>query len=425
MDVNNYDLNVLDWQSTPTVQRKIVSTQMVQVPCFTSLPNSDKTPMIFKIEPADTLIDLSRCLLHMKIQVTQKDGTDLPEDRNVSPCNYFAYAVFSSVELFINDQKVTLNQAGLYPWMINTLFYLHYSQSDKESLKPALYYKDSVVGLDIWQATSVNSARTERKTFITKSKKSEYSCRVLTNTMFSQRLLPPQTEVTFQFNRSEPALILHGDKQFEYKINILEASIFVPRIRLSEAALAQQISVLHNHGAIYPALQYDIRTRTIATQNLDWSIFNGRLPNRLYLWFVSEKAFNNDQQKYIFNLPCPDMNSFQVFLNDMPIPSNQAISTTETAIRAYEDTLRALNYKNLDLGYNPGEYKEGAFVYAIDCTSDNSCGADYCSPSGEGTLRVRINFKNKDDLPLVLFAMGEFSTTMKIDKNKEISWEHM
>ena len=98
----------------PPTQTIIETSQLVEVPCFTSLPREDLTPLDFRIDKSDLCIDPTNLYLHLQCEVVKVTPPD--EAVDIYPANNLGYALFQNVEVYINDQKITQDQI-LYPWL--------------------------------------------------------------------------------------------------------------------------------------------------------------------------------------------------------------------------------------------------------------------------------------------------------------------
>jgi hypothetical protein len=130
-------INKVDQLGEPLPKQQSVEfSQYVEVPCYTSLPRFDPTGLDFRLEKTDLALDLSSIHIQLSISITNHDGEKLPFSTIVAPINQIAYSMFSSVDLYISDQRVTINQIN-YPYIMYILNLLYTSDVEK---KRTLHY---------------------------------------------------------------------------------------------------------------------------------------------------------------------------------------------------------------------------------------------------------------------------------------------
>ena len=155
-----------EWNQLFPIQSSVHSSQYVEIPCYTSLPRDDNAALEFRLDKTDTALDPSSLLLLLKMQVVGADGKPVPgptdaeldkyareidtnpkaklETKSNQPgwVNQIAYSMFSSVDVFISDQKVNTG-SSYYPWMCYALNLLYQSkETKKNALALAGWVKD-------------------------------------------------------------------------------------------------------------------------------------------------------------------------------------------------------------------------------------------------------------------------------------------
>ena len=87
----------------PPTQVAVNSSQMVEVPCVTSLPRSDMTGLDFRIDKSDLLLDPTNVYLYVKCRIDKIEPVD--EAVDVFPSNILSYSMWENVQVYIQDQK--------------------------------------------------------------------------------------------------------------------------------------------------------------------------------------------------------------------------------------------------------------------------------------------------------------------------------
>ena len=80
--------------------------------------------------------------MHVKAKTTAADGANLDADVQVGPVNLWLHALFSQVEVFLNNKLVTPSSTA-YPYRAYIETILNFSKDAKDSnLTFALFYKE-------------------------------------------------------------------------------------------------------------------------------------------------------------------------------------------------------------------------------------------------------------------------------------------
>ena len=84
---------------------------------------NDSSPLEFHVSNSGAdYIDLKRTRLHVKVKVTQTDGTPLEADENVAPVNLFLQSLFSQVAVYLQNTLVSsTNNHYAYKSIMQTL----------------------------------------------------------------------------------------------------------------------------------------------------------------------------------------------------------------------------------------------------------------------------------------------------------------
>ena len=437
-----------EWNLLAPVQSSVYSSQYVEIPCYTSLPRDDQAALEFRLDKTDTAIDPSSMLLHMHVQIMDENGKPFPkpteEERKklekkylealkknksakmegeppVAGVNLLAYSLFSSVEVFVSDQKINQG-SSYYPWMCYVLNLLYQSPDAKNNaLKTAGWYPDSPIVFNL--VDSLNTGFAHRRDEAGYSNNMELLGRVMLDTSFPARVLPVQTEFTLRFNRSNPNLCLMA-KSGSYRIKINDAKIYALKMRLTDDALQRHHQILASEGVNYPMRRYDTRTMSMmkGSQNLDWVSASGVMPHKIYIWQLSQDAFNGKIDKNPYNFERFGLSKIQVLVNEHSMivsqPTRFDDGDTENTAMLYMNTI--LN--TTEAPFSSFEFRTGYCVIVVDLTRDRSAGCDYTSEPVTGNLRIMMDYKEPLNESIVVFCMAEYNDTLHLDANRNPSW---
>ena len=417
--------SALDFNTLPYLQSAVESSQIVEHSCLTVLPNSDENILEFRIDKTDSYTDLDRTWLYMQVQVLNKDGTNLEGTDACTVINNIGYSLFSSVDVFISNTRVTKDES-YYPWWTYVYNLLYYSRSASERYleRGNLWFLDEPGKFDNIDlhadVNEVNKGMKFRQSTCGDSKKFWLCTKLLLNTELS-RLIPCQTEIVLKFNRAPASFCLLAAKEKDYVIKIVDAKLHVNRVKLYESAHRDFEKILSSKGFFYPGTNPVVRTKTISKgdQNMDWTPFTGKLPQRVYLWMTSQEAYNGQQDKNPFNFQLFGITKLQVFVNGRSLPYSQGLTLLEgdDYMKFYLTTVTSINSpETFEISYF--DFILGYFVVAVDVSSDFSAGCDYDNIDEFGSLRITVDFKSALANPVTFFCLGEVQETLKLDGDR-------
>ena len=392
------------------MQSLIRSSQLVEIPCFTSLPREDLTPLDFRIEKSDSCIDPTHIYLYMRCQIIQTAPATTEETIEFSPVNNLGYSIFQSVDTFINDQKITQDHV-LYPWLAYLVCLTQFSeQYRKTALQTSLWFPDLYGTMDTARGDNtgaVKRAEWTQNTF-------ELYSKVITDYIQLPRLLPSQTELLLRFTPAQPSNYLMAAKG-TFKLQISDARLYVRKVYLAEP-LPKILS--------YPVSRYQVRAKTVnaGEQNVNWVPFSGCRPRRLFFVQISQKAYNGDITRNPFNLQTFDLKKIQAYFNELSLPLNTATDYAENnAARCYFNTIKAID-NSLAWNVTINEYKYGYFIYAVDLTNDQNANAEYMNATKTGSVRLSVDYRIPLKEAITMICFAEFDDTLIIDEFGNPKW---
>lgn len=230
--------HVLDFQTTPPMQNAIEASTIVEYPCFTALPKDDGTPLEFRIGKADFFTDLNRTFINLTVQLLDEKGQRLPADAMVAPVNNIGYSMFQSVDLFLNDQKLTASDTN-YVWSSYVYTLLYNSETTRKTvLRGSAWFPDTAGFFnkipkegEESENDGFKTRRSEQcskaQTMFADGKSVTLFCRLFFTTKFD-RLIPNQTEITIKLKPAASSLFLMANED-KYKMRVTDAKIFTTR----------------------------------------------------------------------------------------------------------------------------------------------------------------------------------------------------
>ena len=121
----------LDLFSVPPTQVEMEKGLWEDIDPITSIAASDTIEFLCAAN-SGVYTDLASSYLHVKAKITAADGANLGADVQVGPVNLWLHALFSQVEVFLNNKLVTPSSTA-YPYRAYIETILNFSKDAKDS----------------------------------------------------------------------------------------------------------------------------------------------------------------------------------------------------------------------------------------------------------------------------------------------------
>ena len=163
----------LDLFSIPPTQVVMEKGFWEDVDPITSISSSDTIEFLCAAN-SGVYTDLASSYLYVKAKITTATGGNVGADIQVGPSNLWMHALFSQVEVFLNNKLVTPSSTA-YPYRAYVETILNFSKDAKDShLTSALFYKDKAGKMNavnpLAQDANVNTGLKQRHAYTRESK---------------------------------------------------------------------------------------------------------------------------------------------------------------------------------------------------------------------------------------------------------------
>ena len=214
----------LDLFTVYPTQTSIERSQFIEYKPVISL--TDTSPIEFSIPGhGDEYVDLTRTMIHVKVQIVKGDGSNLPDAALVGPVNNFLYSLFSQVDVYFNQRPVSASSGG----------YAYRAFFAKDShLTCALWY-DTAGKMDttMTSTTCPNKGLDKRKSFIEKSKVVDIIDHLHSDVFNQQKCLMNGVEIRVRLVKSKDSFCLMDYGNLNANIHLIEANLRVFRVKIS------------------------------------------------------------------------------------------------------------------------------------------------------------------------------------------------
>ena len=234
----------LDLFAVPPTQTSIADGRWVEHQPLTYLDSGG--PIEFVIPgTGDAYLDLANTYLLIRARVVRGVGTDLADGTPVAPVNNWLHALFSQVDVYLNDTLVTPS-SNTYPFRAYVDTVLSYGAEAKNTqLTSQLRYKDTAGHMDSTTVDGGNTGLDERRRHISASRVVDVIGRLHVDLFLQDRFLLNGVNVKIRLVRSKDAFSLMADGQNpDYKVQIVDAVLFARKAVLSPTVQMAHIKAL-------------------------------------------------------------------------------------------------------------------------------------------------------------------------------------
>ena len=360
-------------------------------------------------------IDLAETLLYVKLKVVPLGGAALTADEStkVAPERQFLQTLFSQIDIFLNGKLVT-DATDTYPYRAFIETALNYGYEAKKSQLTA----------GLWDPEDGSIAL---------SKPIELMGRIHADIFNQHKLMLNNVDIKIRLvpNKSQFSLHLHpnAEEAFLPQIEILEASLFVKKVRPAPFILSAHANALQTSTAKYSYRNTQIRTHTIAQGSSSCHIDNlttSAIPTRIILGFVTDQSFNGSYKNSPTLFQHHHLNYLSLHVDGDQIPSKPLQPDFQEGhyLRSYYTLFTATDKAMNDSGnaISRKDYVDKGFVlYAFDITQDSSADKDsHTNLIRQGVVRVEAKFAKALPQAVVLIAYIEKDGLLEIGRDRNI-----
>ena len=193
----------------------------------------------------------------MKAKITKANGADLDADEQVSPVNLWMHALFSQVDVFLNNKLVTPSSTA-YPYRAYIETILNFSKDTKSSqLTSALFYQDKAGKMDsvnpVANADAVNTGLKERYNLSKESKMVSMEGKIHSDLFAQERYILGGVPIKLKLVRTSAAFSLVSSADpATYKVVIEDCVFRVRRVNVSSTVMIGHTEALNHTTAKYP-----------------------------------------------------------------------------------------------------------------------------------------------------------------------------
>ncbi|GFY64447.1 uncharacterized protein F54H12.2 [Trichonephila inaurata madagascariensis] len=338
-------------------------------------------------------MDLSASYLHVKVKITNLDGTSLAENEPVAPVNLFLHALFGQVDVALNERVVS-SSSNTYPYRAYVETLLNYGEDAKKSLLTCeCFYKGTFLDVsDPLRKENGNEGLKTRYDLTFKSRVLDMIGPLHCDIFQQNRLLLNLVDVKIKMSRTKPDFCLMSTKTGEpYKVVLQHASLFIRKVKVSPGVSLGYAKALEKSTAKYPIDRVLCKTYSIPKGS--WSfmqdnVFFGVMPKRVVVGCIDNAAINGQLSLNPFLFDHCNVNFLSIYVDGQPVPTKPLELNYETNcyIRAYHQMFSGFNRGSGNY-LKREEFAQGHTLYVFDLSPD-LCDGPHLNLQHQGNLRI-------------------------------------
>lgn len=352
------------------------------------------------------------------------------DKEKVAPISMFTTAFWRDIEVYINQQQISLVATTAYPIKAYLETLLSYGRNAAETLLATSHYISPDPGT-IEGVGSSKSANFLTRHDIIAGSKVVRMCDVLHSEISTMdRYLLPGLTLDFRFSTNKSTVFLMHAASDSYRLKFIDCYLKFDRVLLHESVHRNIENHMNKGGrAIYPINRSTVRTKQIPSGEVlaRWqNLYSGTLPDDILICMIDSKAFNGAPDKNIFNFQHFNLASISLKVNSQMIPVSPLTCDFEKrdCLKAYKHLFNNLGIKNSNspclVTYE--KFLSGSTLVPFDLTSD-LCSSYHSHEKKSGTIELDIRFKETLGTGITLVAICNFSDKIIItgpEKQREI-----
>ncbi|KAL4009490.1 hypothetical protein ACER0C_003342 [Sarotherodon galilaeus] len=388
---------------------------------------NDNSPIEFFI-PGDRekYLDLNDTMLHLRVKITERDGTDIPPDAGVALINYPLNTIFSQCDVILGDRLISQSSAT-HPYRAMIEMLLNYSEDTlKSQFSAGLFYKDTAGAMDSIVITNgPNKGIQQRAVFTGQLREVDLLGPLHADIFFCERLLLNSVDLRIKLIRNSDAFCLMGTRDSQFALKITAASLYVKKVTVSPAVRLGHAAALMKGNALYPISRVSVKTYSIPENSRicnQENLFLGAMPKYVVLGMVHHDAFTGRRDLSPFNFRHNDVEYLALCQDGRQVPAKafQPQFDRGNSVREFYHMFSATgrHLKDLPLSIDRREFNEGYALFAFNLEPSED--ADALSPVSNGNLRLEMRFRVPLPQTTTLIVYACYDSILEIDSKRQV-----
>ena len=394
-------------------------------------------------------IDLTEVYLLTQLRIVKSDGSHLDPrpsrkatpgrsdsdkeamhdegDASVGPVNSIGTALWDQVEVRFNDRVVAGGQTCYsYKSLINLL--LCEEDVNDSELECAMFHKDTAGYMDdVSLLSGGNEGYKKRAALMAESKTVETLNKLDIDVFKVTKYLLNGVSIDLTLSPTPNAfrLLTSNTATTDYKLEIKDISLIIKHATPCNHVLLAHQEIMQNElsKARYFYTKEELRKFNLAKDTSSYYIedaYNGRVPSRVVIAFVSGESLSGSMNKNPYNLKHFGVTYMNLTLSGNPTPEGPVNIDFESGkyLTSYKQLYRGRTGRLGTPRISREEYAEGYSLFIFDLAPQNR---DAFYPvAREGSVRIELRFKAPLPESCVMLTKVTYPGLFEIDYARNI-----
>lgn len=372
-------------------------------------------------------VDLRKTKLHVKFKVENTSGNADASDE-VTVINYFLHTMWSSVDVFLQQQPISTGTGSHYAIKAYLETLLNYGEDAKESqLTKALFYQDNG-DMDSCSTLGRNMGLNQRFIFTQGQSIVDVEGSLHADVFQQPRYILNGVDIGLKLWPSKDSFRLinnHNDKS--YKVTLVDACLKVCKVTVAPPVVLAHNEALSIAPAKYPYQKTSVKVFTLPagqhSASLD-DVFQGACPSKLTVGFVAASAYNGNFKLNPLNFKHYSLNFMAFYVNGESVPTQPITCNFEQNqyIEAYQSLFTVTGKDEEDSGNEIDrlQYKNGntLFGFLVDPTAASDLAYWPVVKHGHTRLDIKFSKALPESVNVILYAT--FPGMFQVDASRNV-----
>lgn len=372
---------------------------------------------------SEHVVDLKHTRLGIQFTVTKEDGSEItvPGGKYLSTINSQLSSFFQQISISINNEHVLTNTNNHILSFV--MQHLNYSKDFRKSILFSAGFEEAVGGTE---GDPTGSSLVALAARIENGRKNSLVGRIEHPFFMTQKLLPPNTELSLTLTQGSDELYLMTDiPDVKFKVNLLDCFLLVRLIKLETSLLNSFQEALNKTSYIMPFKHTTIKSYNIAKGEGSFAAHNihyGVVPSRVICLMVDTNSYLGKLTSTPFAFKAFGLNSHLINYNGVNLPLIKIPYSSADYLQLYEyiNNELKLNDNNITPFLEYSKFSNDFFILAQNLIDNTSVG-NSTLPYTNGSISIELKFAPNLTENVTLLVLSEFSRAhISIGKNNSV-----
>ncbi|XP_035677192.1 uncharacterized protein F54H12.2-like [Branchiostoma floridae] len=250
---------------------------------------------------------------------------------------------------------------------------------------------------------------------------------------FQERYLISSVDLKIKLQRSKNQFcLMSSEADASYKVVIMEAALFVRKVRLASSYFLSIENQLARETVKYPIRRIEVKPITIPRGHLTTStdnVFLGQIPRRVVVTLVENTAFQGSYATNPFNFQHFNLNYIGLNINGETVPHKALTPSFPQGdfIKSYYTLFGPTEKQGRDSGnqISREDFDKGYAFYCYDLTPDLcSSGQGHFNIVKHGNVRLELHFAQALENTVVVLVWAEFENLIEINNHRNVQFDY-